>query len=214
MKKKQIKLPIILTTVAFIYTLMVKFIDVKSIGPNDSKVGFASINEAFKNIVGSNNTLYKLSELLGYLVLGLVLVYGIIGLSQLIKRKSLFKVDRELLILCGFYVAMLAVYVFFEKCIINYRPVLMDGELEASYPSSHTMLAICVGLSSMLMNMKYIKKEYRSTVNKVILAAATLVLVLRLISGVHWLSDIIGGIIISLALVSWLFTIYFKKKKN
>ena len=187
MKKKQIKLPIILTTVAFIYTLMVKFIDVKSIGPNDSKVGFASINEAFKNIVGSNNTLYKLSELLGYLVLGLVLVYGIIGLCQLIKRKSLFKVDRELLILCGFYVAMLAVYVFFEKCIINYRPVLMDGELEASYPSSHTMLAICVGLSSMLMNMKYIKKEYRSTVNKVILAAATLVLVLRLISGVHWL---------------------------
>ena len=211
MKKKKIMIPIILTIVSIVYTLFVKVVDVKKIGPNDSSVGFGSLNESFKNLVGSNETIYKLSEILGYLVLGLVLVYGIIGLRQLIKGKSLKKVDSKLLILGGLYVGMLVVYVFFEKCIVNYRPILMDGELEASYPSSHTMLALCVGISSIIMNRKYIKEEYRGKVNIIILILTLSVLLLRTISGVHWISDILGGVIISATLLSWFNMLYYKE---
>lgn len=214
MKNKKFILPIILTVISFIYTLMVKNIDVKNIGPNDSSVGFSTLNKGFRNFIGHNMTIYKITEILGYLVLLLVLMYGIIGLRQLIKRKSLMKVDRELLILGIFYVVMLITYIFFEKCIINYRPILIDGELEASYPSSHTLLALCVGLSSIIVNKKYINKEYVNNFNKIIILLVSLVFIGRTISGVHWISDIFGGIIISSTLLSWFYIIYNKKEEN
>ena len=140
MKKEKIMLPGVLTIISIIYTLLVKNIDVRSIGPKNSEVGFASLNDGFRNFIGHNMTIYKISEIAGYLLLLLVVMYGILGLRQLIKRKNIKKVDKEILILGGLYVAMLIVYVFFEKCIINYRPVLIDKVLEASYPSSHTIL--------------------------------------------------------------------------
>ena len=127
MKKKRLIFPIILTVLSFIYTLMVKNIDVKSIGPNNSSVGFSTLNKEFKNFIGHNMTIYKITEILGYLVLLLVLMYGIIGLRQLIKRKSLMKVDKELLILGVFYVVMLITFIFFEKCkkiIYKYYTIL------------------------------------------------------------------------------------------
>ena len=212
MKKKRLIFPIILTVLSFIYTLMVKNIDVKSIGPNNSSVWFSTLNKEFKNFIGHNMTIYKITEILGYLVLLLVLMYGIIGLRQLIKRKSLMKVDKELLILGVFYIVMLITYIFFEKCIINYRPILIDGELEASYPSSHTLLALCVGFSSIIVNKKYINKEYISNFNKIIIGLVLLVFFGRTISGVHWISDILGGVIISSALLSWFYTIYNYEK--
>ena len=155
MKKKNIIIASILTVVSIVYTLLVKYVDVKDIGPNNSSVGFATLNNAFKNLVGNTNIIYKISELFGYLLLLLVLIYGCIGLYQLIKRKSLFKVDREIIILGCFYVLMMIVYVLFEKVVINYRPVLIDGVLEPSYPSSHTILSLCVGLSSLIVSQRY-----------------------------------------------------------
>ena len=160
MKKKNIIICILLTIISIAYTFFVKTIDVQSIGPDNSNVGFATINETFSNIVGSNMLLYKITEVLGIIILLVVLMYGVIGIIQLIKRKSIKKVDKEIIILGIFYVAMLLVYVFFEKVIINYRPVLIDGELEASYPSSHTMLALCIGFSSFIISKKYVRKEY------------------------------------------------------
>ena len=60
-------------------------------------------------------TMYKISEIFGYMILLLILIYGCIGLYQLIKRKSLFKVDKEIIKLGLFYVLMLIVYIVFEK---------------------------------------------------------------------------------------------------
>ena len=109
---------------------------------------------------------------------------------------------------------MLLVYVFFEKVIINYRPVLIDGELEASYPSSHTMLALCIGFSSFIISKKYVRKEYVNYFNGIVFALMICVLLGRIISGVHWISDIIGGIIISSTLIMYFYTSYkyFKNK--
>ena len=210
--KKNIIISVVLTVLSIVYTYLVKAVDVKEIGPNNSSVGFSTINESFKNLVGSSNTIYKISEIFGYLILLLVLIYGCIGLYQLIKRKNLLKVDKEIIILGCFYVLMMIVYIFFEKCAINYRPILIDGELEASYPSSHTILSLCVGLSSLIISQKYFNKKYINTINIITIVLMSLVLITRTLSGVHWISDIIGGVIISLTLISYFKVAYYFKR--
>lgn len=217
MKRKNIIFSILITLIAIVYTYLVKVVDVKKIGPNNSKVGFAKLNKAFSNLVGSHMTIYKITEILGYIVLLIVLVYGIIGLIQLIKRKSLLKVDRNILMLGGLYFLMAVVYVAFEKFIINYRPILIDGELEASYPSSHTILAICICVSSLFVSKDYLDEKFIKITNIGTIILMLAVLVGRIVSGVHWISDIIGGIIISAMLLMYFYTFYdikFKKQKR
>ena len=207
-KKRNIIICIALTIISVLYTILVKVVDVKMIGPNSSKVGFSTMNNYFKNIIGSNMTIYKITEILGYLVFVICLFYAGLGVYQLIKRKSLKKVDKEIFLVGGFYVLVLFIYVLFEKLEINYRPILIDGELEASFPSSHTVLAICVCTSSFIMANKYVDKKYLDIVNIATFILMLLVLIGRLISGVHWLSDIIGGIIISITLIMYFVTIH------
>ena len=145
---------------------------------------------------------YKLTDILGYIAILMVVVYGIVGVIQLINRKSIFKVDKELLLLGGFYVCVLAIYVLFEKVIINYRPTLIDGVLEASYPSSHTMLSLCICGSAIMINNTLFKKiKFYNYENNVALVLMVSILFGRIISGVHWFSDILGGVIISVTLL-------------
>lgn len=212
-KKRNIILCIVLTIFSILYTVLVKVVDVKKIGPKNSSVGFSTMNNAFKNIIGSNMTIYKITEILGLLVFIICLFYACIGVYQLIKRKSLKKVDKEIYLVGAFYVLVLIIYVLFEKLEINYRPILIDGKLEASFPSSHTILALCVCTSSFIIGEKYITK-YIDVVNIAIFVLMLLVFIGRLISGVHWLSDIIGGVIISITLIMYFITShnYIKKK--
>lgn len=199
--KKNLKKSYILTSIMvvcfIIYTVLVATVDVRPVGELGSKVGFASFNEIFYNKLGYNSSMYKLSEYAGYLAIALVAVWGVIGMMQLVKGKSLKKVDGKLYILLGFYVAMLVLYVLFEKFVINYRPFIVDVEegLEASYPSSHTFLAICVCMSSIVMYFYYIKKaklRRLAIIGTVILMIV--VILLRFISGAHWATDIVGAL--------------------
>ncbi len=187
--------------VCVLYTILVKYYDTNAIGPKNTVVGFSALNALFSNLTGYNEFFYKLTEVLGILVFVLVGYYGIIGLMQLIKRKNLLKVDKRLLFLGGFYVVMLLVYVLFEHVIINYRPFLIDKELEASYPSSHTMLALCVCLSSLLISKYYFNKKAVKIVNIITIILMFVLVIGRVLSGAHWITDIIGGIIISAFLV-------------
>ena len=210
MKKetRNILVSIFLTIVSFGYVYLVKTVDVMSIGPKGSKVGFGTVNKYFKNLFTYNKTIYKVTEILGLIALLIVCIYALVGLVQLIKRKSLFKVDKRIYILGAFYVLVGLIYVFFEKVVINYRPVILDGKLEASFPSSHTILAICVCVSAIVMNKFYIKDESKlKLVNVFITILMILIVIGRFISGVHWFSDIVGGIIISSTLLSYYFTL-------
>lgn len=208
MKKKNIILSIFLTIVSIVYTYLVKTYDVKSIGPNNSEVGFSKINNLFRNLIGSHMNIYKITEILGLAILLIVAIYGILGLYQLIKRKSLFKVDKELYILCGLYVLMGTVYVFFEKFIINYRPILIDNVLEASYPSSHTILAICICISSLIVSRNYLRQKHQKLVDIITIFLLLGVFLGRVLSGVHWISDILGGVLISCTLLMYFYTLY------
>ena len=181
-----------------VWTLLVCFIDVAAIGPRESSIGFAKLNGYVHNLTGVNMTLYKITDWLGLVPFGVALGFALFGFIQLIKRKSFFKVDRTILYLGGFYIIVIAVYIFFEKIIINYRPVLIDGYLEVSYPSSTTMLTASVMPSAAIELNSRIKNIILRRIVIATAAAFTAFMVIgRLISGVHWFTDIIGGILFS-----------------
>ena len=157
-RRKEILLCGGLFAIAIIYTLLVKYIDVQAIGPNDSLVGFATINNFMFNLTGVNMLWYDITDWWGFVPLFIAFIYAIIGFIQMIKRRSILKVDKEILGLGVYYIIVIGLYIFFETYVINYRPILMDGILEASYPSSHTLLSVCICGSSLIIN-KYLFKN-------------------------------------------------------
>ncbi len=186
-----------------LWTFLVRHIDVQSIGPNGSSVGFAAMNAAFHRLTGVHMTLYTVTDWLGLLPFGIVMGFAVLGLVQLIRRKSILKVERSILILGVFYIVVLSAYLFFEKVVINYRPVLINGRPEASYPSSTTMLALCVLPTAMMQLNGRIRNAFARRAALGLLAVLSVFMVIgRLLSGVHWMSDIIGGILLSGGLVA------------
>ena len=186
-----------------LWSLAVCFLDVSAIGPQESEVGFSHLNGAFHDLTNVHMDLYVITDWLGLVPFAFVAGFGVLGLVQWIRRRKLRAVDFDILVLGGFYIVTMAAYVLFEYVKINYRPVLINGYLEVSYPSSTTMLVLCVMPTAMLQFHDRIKnKLLRSTVNTAIAAFTVFMVIGRLISGVHWLSDIIGGILLSGALVS------------
>ena len=139
--KKAIMISVVLFIISIIYIILVKNVDVASIGPQGSEVGFSSINAIFQNSLGYNEIWYKITKYLGVIPFLIVAYYGLIGILQLTKRKSIMKVDKKIICMGAFYVLLGMTYVLFEKLVINYRPVMLEGELEASFPSSHTLLS-------------------------------------------------------------------------
>ena len=185
-----------------LWTVLVRLVDVRAIGPNGSSVGFATLNGYVHERTGANFPLYTITDWLGLVPIGVAFGFAILGLVQWIKRKSLLKVDRSLLALGGFYVVVLAAYLFFEIVVINYRPVLLGGYLEASYPSSTTILVMCVMPAAMMQLHERIKNHvFRRCVMILIVVFIAFMVIGRLMSGVHWLSDIIGGALMSAGLV-------------
>ena len=186
-----------------LWTAAVRAVDVRPIGPMGSSVGFAAVNGFVHNLTGVHMGLYLLTDYLSILPLGLVLGFALLGLAQWVRRKCLFKVDCSLLALGGFYAFVLAAFVLFEVCVVNYRPVLIDGVLEASYPSSTTMLVLCVMPTAMMQLRERMKRSpVRSGVFGAMAAYTAFMVMARLISGVHWASDIVGGILLSAGLVT------------
>lgn len=200
-KKRNFLISGILLLIAITFTILVKVVDVKQIGVNNSSIGFATLNQFIFETTGVNIIWYHITNWLGLIPVFMAIVYVFIGLIQLIKRRSIFKVDKEIILLGLYYIIVIALYVFFEKVIINYRPILMNGFLEASYPSSHTLMTICICGSSILINKKLFNNKITKVINYLSIIIITITVVGRLISGVHWFTDIIGGILISSGLL-------------
>lgn len=191
-----------------LYTAAVMLIDVKPIGPLNSAVGFSAINSRLHDLFGVNMWLYDITDLLSLAAALPIIGFTALGLIQLIKRKGILRVDSSLLVLGGFYLLVLSAYLFFELYVVNYRPVLINGLLEGSYPSSTTMLVMCVMPTAMMQLSRLLKnKAVRRCVN-ILCGIFTVVMVIgRLLSGVHWFTDIVGGALLSAALVLLCFSV-------
>ena len=183
----------------FLWTLAVCFIDVKPIGPNNSSVGFSKLNGWAKELIGTRLWLYVITDWLGLVPFAVSLAFAALGLVQWIKRKNILKVDFDILMLGVFYVIVFSVYVLFEYLVINCRPILINGYLEASYPSSTTMLVACVMPTAIMQINSRIKcKKIKNLIAIIIMVFIAFMVIGRLISGVHWASDIIGGLLFSI----------------
>ncbi len=207
MKVKKENKKYLISSVCFLaafalWTLLVKLVDVRAIGPEASSVGFAALNSFVHELFGVNMTLYNITDWLGIVPFLFVFGFAILGLCQWIKRRSLAKVDKSIFALGGFYIAVMIAFVAFEIFVINYRPILIEGVLEASYPSSTTMLAASVMPTSVMQfNARIKNAALRRTVALLLVAFMVFMVVARLISGVHWFSDIFGGLLLSAGLV-------------
>lgn len=197
-----------------LWTLAVSVIDVKTIGPLESAVGFATINKLVHNLTGVNLILYNITDWLGLVPLAVCFGFGVLGVMQLIKRKNIFKVDFDILVLGVFYIIVIAVYLLFEVVVINYRPVLINGVLEASYPSSTTMLTFCVMLTAIMQFNKRIKNiTVKNAVVWISVIFTVFMVIGRIFSGVHWITDIIGGALFSAGIVMMYFSVIKIKLK-
>ena len=204
MKKRRLKkfyLSGFLLVMFAAWTVLVRFVDVQPIAPNDTQVGFATLNIFIHRLTGVNMFLYDLTDFLGLIPIGFAFYFAIWGLLQLVKRKSIFKVDRNIILLGLFYVVLFAVFLLFELYPINYRPLLIEENLEASYPSSTTMLVVFVMLTaSMQLKVRLNNSLMQKTASILIYVFTAFTVVARLISGVHWFTDIVGGLFFSLGL--------------
>ncbi len=181
-------------TAFIIWTFLIQKVDVHPIGANGTSVGFATVNGWFHNLTGVHMKMYHITDWLGLVPIAVCMFFAGLGLAQLIKRKSLFKVDYDMIILGIYYVIVILSYLIFEMIPINYRPLLIDGFLEASYPSSTTLLVLAV----MPTLSEQLNRRYKNAFANVFVICFSAFMVLgRLISGVHWLTDIIGSILLS-----------------
>ena len=184
-----------------LWTGAVCLMDKRAIGPLGSAVGLAAINQWVHNFTGVHMSLYRITDWLGLVPFVFASGFGVLGLVQWIKRKSIRRVDGSLLVLGGFYFVVILVYTFFEAVVVNYRPILIDGVLEASYPSSTTMLVLCVMPTAAMQCKTRIQSPILNRCILWLTAGFTIFMVIgRLISGVHWFSDIVGGILLSAGL--------------
>lgn len=213
--RKNIYVTLALFLLFVLWTLAIKLIDVQSIGPNGSEVGFAALNGLIHNVTGVHMELYIITDWLGLVPVFAAFGFAVLGLVQLIKRRSFLKVDYSILVLGGFYILVISAYILFEMLAVNYRPVLIDGYLEASYPSSTTLLVMCVMPTSVMQLHTRIKnKNIRNIIFVVIYVFTAFMVIGRFISGVHWLTDIVGGIILSAGLVMLYYSVSSFDMKN
>ncbi|MBQ6961678.1 MAG: phosphatase PAP2 family protein [Clostridia bacterium] len=191
---------------AFIgWTVLIRTADVQAIGPNGTTVGFAAFNGWFHRMTGVHMTVYTVTDWLGLVPIFICMGFGVLGLSQWIKRKRMLRVDLDILLLGVYYILVIFGYLFFEMVPVNYRPVLIDGILEASYPSSTTLLVLSVMPTLTLqMDRRCKNARLRRAINAFAVLFSALMVIGRLIAGVHWATDIVGSVLLS----GGLFTVY------
>ena len=196
----------IVSLVAFVlWTILIQHIDVQRVGPHETDIGFATFNVWFHQMTGVHMLIYTITDWLGLVPIIICMCFGLMGFVQLVKKRSLLKVDPDILLLGVYYVLVILSYLIFEMVPINYRPILIDGNLEASYPSSTTLLVL-----SVMPTLKYqvdrriVNSVFKNAIAIFAIVFSAFMVIGRLVSGVHWATDIIGSVFLS----SGLFLIY------
>lgn len=199
--KKLLILGIALLGMFVVWTWLIQCVDVQRAGVNGTEIGFATFNCWFHRMTGVHMAIYMITDWLGLVPIFVCMTFGGVGFVQLIKRKSFFKVDRDLIFLGIYYVAVIFGYLIFEMIPINYRPILIDGMLEPSYPSSTTLLVLSVMPTLVYqLNQRNISLLFRRFVCVMSIVFSIFMVIGRLVAGVHWFTDIVGAVILSAGL--------------
>ena len=204
MKKNERKVFVlgILWIMAFaVWTWMVQNVDVQPVGVNGTEIGFAAWNLWFHNLTGVHMTIYTITDWMGLVPIAVCILFAIVGLIQMIERRSLLKVDRDIIFLGIYYMIVIFGYLIFEMIPINYRPILINGFMEASYPSSTTLLVFSVMPTLIFQGNRRLKNSRLKKAVAIFTVIFSIFMVIgRLISGVHWFTDIVGSVMLSAGL--------------
>ena len=196
--KKELQAGIVLLAAFALWTVLIRHIDVQNAGPNGTEIGFATVNVWFHRLTGVHLLVYTITDWLGLIPIIICMGFGVLGLVQLIKRRSLRMVDSDILLLGAYYALVILCYLLFEMVPINYRPILIDGNLEASYPSSTTLLVLTVMPTLKYQSDRRIANPViRKAITVFVIVFAAFMVICRLTSGVHWATDIIGSVFLS-----------------
>ncbi|MBQ6806329.1 MAG: phosphatase PAP2 family protein [Lachnospiraceae bacterium] len=177
-------------------------VNVQAIGPEGSVIGLATLNGYMHELIGVHIIWYHITEWFGLVAILTAFGFAVVGLVQVVKEKSLFRVEKSLIWLGGYFVLVIGIYIFFEKYVINYRPIMLSEYLEPSFPSTHTMIVLCIMGAAMIQFQRRIKNQkvrYAAHILSVLTIAVTVIG--RMISGVHWFTDIIAGLLIGTAML-------------
>ncbi len=200
-EKRILLLGIGLVIAFVVWTAMILFVDVQPLGQNGTNIGFATINLWFHKLTGVHMNIYIITDWLGLVPIFVCMVFGCIGLGQLVQRKSLFKVDYDILALGVYYIVVILGYLIFEMIPINYRPILIEGIMEVSYPSSTTLLVLSVMPTLICQANRRVKHaRIKKLIVVLTICFMAFMVVGRLIAGVHWFTDIVGGVLLSAGL--------------
>lgn len=200
--KNKVWLGVLLEVLFAIWTVLVQTVDVKPLGQRGTNIGFSTVNIWFHSMSGVHMRLYTITDWLGLVPIAICFSFGILGLAQLVNRKTLIKVDKDIIILGIYYIIVIMAYLLFEAIPINYRPIIIDGFMEASYPSSTTLLVMSVMPTLIWQVNRRVVNEYIKKVVQIFTILFTLFMVIgRLLAGVHWLTDIIGSVLLSSGLL-------------
>lgn len=184
-----------------LFTVCLTGVDLRPVGPENSYVGFASLNDWVFKHLGTSSLWDKITDIIALAAMALAAVFGATGIWQWIKGKSLKAVDPCLIVLGIFYIMMAAFYLAFEFIVINYRPVLVDGALEASYPSSHTFVTLFIFFSALPVTNRLVKNQSRRMwINVTLILLSIIMVVGRVLSGMHWTSDVVGAFLLALGM--------------
>ena len=187
-----------------LWTILVKTVDVGEYY-NGTKLGFYHLNYKFGDLVtefGKYEFMRTVSDILLYVSFGYVGILVVIGVIQIIKYKSFKKINPIFFFLAGAYVLVVILYGFFELVHVNYAPDSLAENLKASYPSTHVFVGGCFYLlnSYVLLKFLWVKDDLFKTLIHLSTVILTCLLVLtRLLAVKHWLTDIIGSVILMLA---------------
>lgn len=181
-----------------VWTALIQVVDVRAAGETGTEIGFAALNVRFHEWTGVHMWLYTATDWLGLVPVFVCLLFGAVGFAQLVRRRSLLKVDRDILILGVYYVLVIGCYLIFEMIPINYRPILIEGRMEASYPSSTTLLVLSVMPTLAEQAHRRLNgRRWKKTLTALTVLFSAAMVMGRLVSGVHWLTDIVGAVLLS-----------------
>ena len=200
-KKKHLWAGIGFLIAFLLWTALIRCVDVQAAGPGGTNVGFAAFNLWFHKLTGVHMTVYTFTDWLGLVPIAVCLGFGVVGVFQLFRRKSLIRVDPDIILLGLYYILVILAYLIFEMVPINYRPILINGALEASYPSSTTLLVLSVMPTLMFqVGRRWKRKTVTRAVNTFVVLFSAFMVLGRAVSGVHWATDIVGSVLLSFGL--------------
>ena len=203
--KKILITGLVLTALFALWTLLIQTIDVQPAGKNGTDIGFAAVNLWFHGLTGVHMTIYTVTDWLGLVPIFICMIFGGVGFIQLVRRRSFFRVDADILLLGAYYILVIFCYLIFEMIPVNYRPIPIDGFMEASYPSSTTLLVLSVMPTLSFQAHRRINNRTLIIIIDIFAGIFSMFMVLgRTAAGVHWLTDIVGSVLLS----SGLYLIY------